>query len=726
MVDSVLDEGRAPIDPERHFGEQVAHREAILYRHHVTSDLQWQGQLVAHEPVPEFYESYEAFEVSYHFWASLTLSDLRQPIAQVTHFSDLLGLDYMPPQALTNFLDRNNGFFIDGARFEWATGLMEPTNRQATEDAFRTWHSPMQKRDNRATELYHFFGAGARAKPFVNEMKGFGAPIVTRGNLCHPTGFVETIQVKVPIPQIVGVFRPHSQSINGILLAFLRYDLDADQTDEIMRSENGRTRIADQVIVLLTPKVLRQLFEYRFFSEHHPYRISLFLRSVLVSNASDQLMKMIFLPVNIGDFYTLVWLLLRTEDRRVLMFDLLDGSVPAFTQINRFYLCNPFLFTFRDHRHVKCYGDCLEQMRGLSYQIAHSLKDRQFAERLRNREYIALLILLQCDSPQIHRLLLGPQFLVWLNEQSRDRQGIILYQTIAHGSAMASAGELFMQNGWDVLKAIIHKMTPVSCTFVASLYEFVLLTAESCGIQYRGQKLLVALNSVIDSRNPAAISMLVPIARIFKCPHLISNYSDPTFQADLGGAVAKLCVGMASCVRDVFMVYATALCELAYKGSSLCPVIVKRPEFVEALTARLFDSDILVCAKSWRLLSALSQDQQAHTEVFQNQDLQLVLKKWLGPEPGGTTAPPGVIQLLKFASFVWTEGPPALRRSVGEAIKQSIGSLCFLYLSIDTFYAVDEIYKTLIDKFVKIIKRAAREDASDSFATEFSKHMQKM
>jgi tryptophan synthase beta subunit len=70
---------------------------------------------------------------------------------------------------------------------------MEPTNRQATEDALRTWHSPMQK-------LYHFFGAGAAPKPFMNEMKAFGAPVVAGDVLCHPTGFVAKIQGKIAIP----------------------------------------------------------------------------------------------------------------------------------------------------------------------------------------------------------------------------------------------------------------------------------------------------------------------------------------------------------------------------------------------------------------------------------------------------------------------------------------------------------------------------------------------
>jgi hypothetical protein len=490
-----------------------------------------------------------------------------------------------------------------------------------------------------------------------------------------------------------------------------------------MRSENGKNRIDDQVILLLTLKVFRQLSEYRFFSERHPYRISLFLRSVLVSNASEQLMKAIFLPVNIRDFYNLVWFLLKTEDRRMSMFDLLDSSIPAFMAINRFYLCNLFLFTFRNQRHIKCYGDCIEQMRGFAYQIAHSLKDRQFAERLRIREHIALLMLLQCDSPQIHRLLLGPQFLVWLNEQSHERKGTVIYQTITHGSAMAAAAELFMQNGYDRLKAIIHEMTQVSCLFVASLYEFVRVTAKSFGIQYRGQQLLVAVDAVIASKNPAAMSMLVPIIRILTCPQLISNYSDPTFQHDLEGVVAKLCRRMASRERDVFMIYVTALCDLAHERSQLSPMIVKQAQFVEALTARLFHGDILVCAKSWRLLWLLSQDPQAHAKVFQNADLQLMLKKALSPEPGGTTAPPGLLQLLRFASFVWTEGQPALRKSLGEAMKQSHGSLCFLHLSTDTFYAADEMCKTLIDKLVRIIDRAARTDPSDSFATEFSKHL---
>ncbi|KAH0788597.1 hypothetical protein GPJ56_007279 [Histomonas meleagridis] len=85
-----------PIDPEEQFPEQVPHRPAILHKHHITSDLQWQCQLIPKEPEAISYDSFTEFEETFVRWATLASSSIRHPMIPPNQFENIASLDVIP------------------------------------------------------------------------------------------------------------------------------------------------------------------------------------------------------------------------------------------------------------------------------------------------------------------------------------------------------------------------------------------------------------------------------------------------------------------------------------------------------------------------------------------------------------------------------------------------------------------------------------------------------
>jgi hypothetical protein len=721
----LLADNTIPFEPSDEFKVQIPKRDPIQYRHHITKAPQWQSQLFLMEPDSQLFNKYEDFLESYENWYSTTLPDLTDTIIPCDQFNQLLGVNVIRSFRLAEEEMSDPKPFNVAPRFAFVSKLKPPKKLDAIVTILKTKPDIPPPRFL-PDDIVQVFGIELSGNNFVCEIENFGYGRFNQSRPNHPIGFVPRIR-EPPMSEI----RAALQAPNCTALAAFRYLLGIDMPKEIL-STLMLIPLGDQNVVTFLTKTLnieliRQIDSWRSSSPQHPVRTARLLRAVLTFSPSTAPIEPLRRPENINDLDLVVRILARADTFGLPVIAPLAtqavGIQKAFNEINRFYLLSLFLWCLRDVADSTCANSIFAELRGLGFQVAKQLQNRIIQFAVRKEDVSAMIMLLRCDSPHVHRVLLGPKFLVWINELTATRVGELIVSEITHGPALESAALIFLRDGTEMLNETIPKMTTVTLHFVCALYDFIHIDGIDSHYKLRGDQFLTALELVNATRQETVATILVHIGLLLAQTELLENFMEKGFQNRLGTIVRGICQQVAPQESDFARSQMRTLSYLGRRFDTACLTLAQHPGFLDVLAAHLVDKRVSHCAQSWALLFQISADGEAQKVVLENGKIQEMFRNL-----PSSTHRYGLIRLLEYGLWVLTQGTSPNRKAFCAILQPECPRLAYLYATRNVTHFNDQVMVIALEKFCGRFKRSKwstiwEKDGTEEFAAGFKKQL---
>jgi hypothetical protein len=333
-------------------------------------------------------------------------------------------------------------------------------------------------------------------------------------------------------------------------------------------------------------------------------------------------------------------------------------------------------------------------------------------------------MLLRCRSEQIHFIVLGPKFLVWLNERGNTRMGLVMMQAVMHGPAIEAAATLWLRNGPEMLKDVIGQMSSACAHVVCGLIDFIRMRSSDQRLKLRGQQFLSALELVNATKQETAATIMVHISLLLERTDLIGNFTDRTFQLLLAGAVVKICREVASQESARSRSQLMSLSHLSLGRNESCFAITQQPGFLEVLAAHLLDKHVSNCERSWDLLYQIMKWEDVQVIVLKNNKIKETLRNL-----PSSTHRYGLIRLLEFGLWILTDGHVPTKKLFCDVLTPEVGRLAYLYAGRNVIHRNDQVMVIALEKFCGKLKRSKwsqiwEKDGTEEFAAAFKKQLE--
>lgn len=715
------------VDPEAPFPEQVPQRkgDVIMYKYHVSSKRQWQSQHFCHEPVPQIYDTYEEFEQSYKNWSAVVSEEVQQPIMQPGQFSDLIGLGLaeQSKEKLILVEKEKKKVRISKGSWKWVKEARKIKDQKALKKKLRHLAKDSKIREFSCVpdEVCDVFGVPNK-DVFVRQMMKWGDALGTREptRLERPIAFIVKLHEDPQLEEFVELFRISGKCDIGMLLRLLEVDFTQKQLDEFMMSRRQETTLVDFILSSLTQQVVRMLFSCSHYIERYQFRLSYFFRACLRNDDKSQLLVMLLDCLQ--DYHDVVRSILLTIDMDLKVLPLIpQNGDELLDKINRFYLFHLTVIAMNKVQDKQFYRDCVRKMRVLAHDIAKALPTEEEVQKVRSN-HAALMMLLHCDSNEIHKRILGPNFLVWLNDLSTTREGGQILQTIAHGSCLNCASFMFLKHGWEVMKTLAPKMTVITSIFVKHICNYLLVTCERIHIQFRGQNLLAALDAASGCISEHMSSMMIPLAKLVSRPGLISNINQQSYFPLTMASVVKIC---RECKKEVTndVIYSNQIKVLDNMAvnENCCFSMTQQKTFLDCLAEHLAYPDVGICDLTWAFLLKLCSSTKTMMEVLSYPPIS---EKIVGIPSSTKLDRHAIFHVMRLFVQVWTGDSKEMRKMVCDMFMSAIGSIVCLYRTRHVIFRNDRANRQAMKAFHKAVTDKAYTDAdTKEFVDKVKQHL---
>ena len=718
------------VDPEAPFPEQIPQRkgDVIMYKYHVTSKRQWQSQNFCHEPVPQIYDTYEEFEQSYMNWCTVVSEEVQQPIMQPEQLSDLIGLGQAEQsrEKLIPVEKEKKKVKISKGSWKWVKEVKKIKNWKGLKSKLRLLKEDMgtlRELECKPYELCDVFGLHDKDS-FITQMMRWGDTLGKKEptKLDRPIGFVVKLHEDPPLDEFVELFKISGKCDIGMLLRLLEVDFTRKQLDSFMVAHREEMRLVDFILKSLSQQIVKMLFNCSHYIERYQFRVSYFFRAVLRNDSECRLLRMLLHCNDLTDYHQVIRSMLLTIDMDLQVLPLMKvNGDPLMDKINRFYLFHLTVVALNTMQDNSFYRDCVQTMRALAYDITQALPNEEAVKKVRDN-HAALMMLLHCDSNEIHRRILGTDFLIWLNECSSTKEGVQVLQTIAHGTSLHCASLLFLKHGCEIMKTLAPKMTVVTSIFVKHMCNYLLVTCERLHVQFRGQNLLAALDAASGCISEHMSSMMIPLAKLVSRPTLISNINEQSYFPLRMASIVKICreckIEVAS---DEIYTNQIKVLDNMVNDEKGCFSTTQQRTFLDCLAEHLSYPDVGICDLTWTFLFKLCKSTKAMTEVLTYQPIR---DKLVSIPSSTKLNRQAVFHVMQLFVQVWRGESKELRKILCDIFMSAIGSIVCLYRTRHVIFRSDRANRQAMKAFHQaVLDKAFIDPDTKEFVDKIKQHL---
>ena len=718
MLDVILE--KEPINPDEQFKEQVPKRDVIYYKHHMTQDEQWMSQVVPSEPLPFMYNSFEEFVVAYKMWAHITFRYIQIPVMKVREFTKIAAMDVVeqstegPRPVLQTPKE-----FTEKMDLSWAPpNVYFPERIQA--NLGRLWQEVVKPRtfkipegSIRAIEVF-----GVSKKVMLDEMMKFGTAIKVR----PPRNFYCGKPIR-GVESLRGLIEQAKSYDMNLVLRILQYDLTLGMFERLMKVPVNSVPLATLISRAISePNALRYLSKRSQVSENHKCRTALLLYSLLRNEPNTTLVRVLCAPGNLSIFEWALRLLNLASGAGVCIVPSIKGIAQwkGFEIITMAYYLSVFLRIMSRRSGMKYYQDCLGMNRHVVRDLYKVLSAKENLTRLREAPegtdlYYATLMMLGTNSQQIHKLLLGKDYLVWIN-QGPVRPG--LNSVICHTSVIFAASQLLFEalteNVLGPLETLIENLNPSSAILLAHVVKRMIGHFGKCGCRITGKTVLPLLQAVAVSRRECIAAVLGPLADLVSSNAIISDLGAPDFQPLLVKTVCNICRLMNDCSGLELRQKIQALTKLA-RDENCCFAMLQVPGFKPTLISQLTSKDAVLATRAWELFEKMVAYKRVAVEMFaegSRDALGSIIDDKMDRVP--------LKRFIELIRRMWKEQDSTITMLLVNILQSRIGSLVCILKTRYVKYRHDEAMIRSLERFYGAMIRL---NVDGNFLNQLADHM---
>ncbi|OHT09216.1 hypothetical protein TRFO_21949 [Tritrichomonas foetus] len=704
MIDMLINHDN--IDPNGEFGEIIPKRNPILYKYHITSDEQWQSSLMPKEPDPIIYNNFEEFEDTFIRWASLTYSSIKTPTIPPNQFTKLFGVDIAeqskegPRPVLKEAKPTKLNMFSE------FTSCLKPNNTNLISNSLvKTLQTLLIRKPHKENVKFSYFGVSSS---FQDEMENFG---YSTFNDSKPFAIYRPLfySQKVNIIDDVNIYIVKvSNSTNNyeLLLDLASHTVEMGDLDKIMNTSICGTNYAQ--IIARDKKLLNYILDMDSITQYHSVRVSMILISIFKNDQSYSIMKHISSDMTF--FQKLLVNLSTTIDPRISILSMSDRlQAIDCADIFRFYCYSQLLDMITKYCNSGLYKAIIGKCREFSLETAKYLYNNpKYVEDIRNHFPNLRKILFLSGSQQIHRILLGDDFLNWIDINS----SFTLIQTIVHNSAMYQASMIFLKNAKNLITSdFITKCGDLTCLFIYQMSCYLIAIGESLSINFYCTNFNDVVNIVGTSKKKSIVSLTAPLTTLL----LLTKRNDQEF-IDL---ISKTSSYIGKNISEDVILYLEQIKSLLIfsKNSQCCLSMSKEENLIKRVVGHLIENDLSISHLSWRFF----------THITANNDalLQVLSYPYVGSMLASVTTSGNVYALqrmLKFTVISWRKKNPLISGKLCGLLLPAIGRIVCLYKTRHVVFKDNNKVRELIEIFIHQIQVLNKNESGDFVAT-FNRHM---
>lgn len=730
MVSKILSNEK--INPDSEFPEKIPKRDPILFKHQMGSDPQWQAQLIPHEPNPILYNSFDEFEQSYLRWGTITYNSLQTPPIPPDRFGKLLNLDVNQQSedgsapTLKEIVPEStkNGIFekyISSApcrQVRYITTVAIQLNRLAEQ-----LNDPDEGNEQDLTqdfypsEDYLFFGVKSN---FLNEMMNYGTPKLSRndGSFMRPVGFSQKVTVVPNIDSFAQQIQ-NCEDINEVIREMISYDFTMSDLDKLLS-----VTIANEPICLVlsrNPTLIKTILKYRNYTHNHKTRISLFLRAVLKNDESISIVSLFQNSIPILKDYLQSMADTVQPNWSILEIDRIKYLNPECDDIQQLYLFTQLLYLAGHTISPTLFNTISINCRTLAIAIVGFLSNNpDFVEAIRSdKDDSFCLLLLLCELSSINNILLGPQFLIWINNKNSPS----LVQTIAHGSAMHQAALFLNKNIAELItdQLLNEQYTNLTINFIMQILKYLLAISKNYSISFKCNHFVEVISKVCMSSNPAVVSLMEPLSSlVLKSKAIIFNpFStksgvESSFETMLYNTAETLGKSVCTDELDCYIERLKGLIVLS-RFESFSLSLAKNESTINAIVQDLNSTNISIMKLSWKLFLSITLHAEACSEVLSY--------RCIGEMVSAVISSGNIVSLKKLLKFLRDKmrNQTRLIHEIDEILKNSLGRIVCLYNTRGVVFKTNESVQKLLESFIQEIQNHRNE--SPKLFEALTKHM---
>lgn len=699
MIDTILD--RKPINPEEQFKEQIPKREVILHKHHMTAAQQWMAQMMPAEPLPFMYDTYDDFQLAYKMWSNVCALNMRVALMKANEFTKIAMMDIVeqskeksrpvlpPPKPHENPMD-----------LTWAPYLVFYPEK--IERALGRLYDRMQEPRKVPEPQKNVVDViGVDKKEFLEEMQKTGSY-----RYGVPQGFYigRPLENSEPLKRLLSEAKAYDFRLVWRLLGF---DASQEQINAALRMEMNRTMFVGFISNIISQReAFRYLKKLADYAPQYKYRISFLLTAILRNDSSTQLVRLLMMQGNLDLLDSAVHFLNLTSPKRVNLIPMITSQNRGFEMISKCYLVSVLLDLMSDCGCMRWYQELVRKgqpSRKMCFYICQYLKDNRFLEAVRSTPpdsemYKVLLMLLNINSKEIHRLLLGKDFLIWINN-SPLRPGLM--NTICHSRAIYTAAQLLVEalneKVLEPFSDLFKTMRPETVSLFAQVCCGLLKHFDTHGCRISGQTILPLFEAACECQRECVSQCIVPLADIISSRTVISNFAAPDFQPLLMRAVCSICKVIGSAKGVDFREKVQTLIMLA-RDDQCCFAMAQVPGFKRCLISHLTDGDVVCANRTWELFMKMTSYQRVLGELISDETKSLISRV-----VDNNTERMPLKRMLDFMIKVLERKDPNTTRKLVEILSSALGQISCLYKTRYVKYKGDPVMVALLDSFYETL-----------------------
>jgi hypothetical protein len=715
MLDHVFN--RKPIIPTQPFNDQVPKRELICYKHHITDQPQWPAQLITPEPLPLLYDSYDDYKQAYDQWAGLSYHTLDIPIIPVPGFEQIAGLGVYRPHVIETRRCSDAPLRVREVcphprlierRLEtsWAPPLSGEIARNFWQENPKSSGKPPQ-----------LSGFGVNEILFLNEHQKYGYCWSSFEGKPVKKAIVRSAGGSANVSSLCALLKDSVNYDLSFVKKLIEADLSLEQFEYIMRFEINGTRTCAFISQILNNAVIiGELVAISQLCEQYRFRISFLMTAVFRLDNPAPLLKTLFVPTNLTIFHYVVAFLNLTSLYRIPLLGPIPNANPTLQTINRLYLLSVLLSVLREAQSAQWYRDTLDPCRDLIHEIPDSFHAYMYRTATPGTDnYTALLMILSTDSTQLHRFILGNDYLKWMSPR--------LLMRIEHSRIVVPAARSFLMaisdHVYEPFADWVSELPKHAIAFVDSACSALRNHALTYGVHLPAPPLLSLLDIVLSADEDDVGSLILPLARLLSDRRVMSGFDDRQYQDKLVADTCWLCTRLRGVSRSLYRARVRGLTLLAHDERTCLEIYRHGGGFPEFIVGHLSESEPQLMHINWGFFNGWTKYDRVLTELLSSQ-----VKESLPGIPAivGRDSNEVLKKFFEWSIDLWRNRNQTIVTLFCELMMPTIGRVTSMFRIRKTMFKGDERLVALIEKYAKAIADLTVPGA-ERFMEAFGKHM---
>ena len=573
------------INPEQEFPDQIPNRPPILNKYYITSEKQWQSQLIPFEPEPIIYDKFEDFEKAYTGWASVLSKGIKIPIISPEQLGKIASLDKVHNNSSTYKIHvQKNELFFDFN--EWSK--ISPPNKVV--DLNELKENELRKMEFNFHENH-----------FVSELINYGYDI-------------ELISKNKPIliSKLIGydednpIIDISKRELNiSLFKDLLKVNYSDEQLNILMSTKikNDKTLITNFENDL--DKNILQCLKLQMVSINHCERLCAFFRAFIRNTTNVNIFKS-FILRNMGKplMYEFVSSLIYVNKVNLLKLE----NKSKFGDIVHFFTISVLNDVIVKEKSILMF-ETIKILRLLEYDVSKRLRNVNELEELRSNNFYALMMLLYCCSKSIHTQILGYNFIKWINNLSKDHKKSMLILSFIHSDAIVAATSLYLKNLSKLKPNEIEDYTDLTCYLIRFMNDYLVNSKDKHLMRCNYNKILKLLELTALSKSKSAVGIASSLSKIVFDKTLLKNCTQINLKAITAKIIVLTCKSTEEEDSFFYKKYILLLTDFVKDPNSF-EAMKQIRSFIEVLSRHFVNEDPEVSQKSWNLFKLLTSDKK--------------------------------------------------------------------------------------------------------------------